>query len=699
MMTRKLVYPVTIVFLLTILVTTTALAGDQNTNSPSVQPSNYCLACHSTGDTRLDDATSWVGGIEHNQISPCPAVAQINEEIYYTERLMLSIERAREQVPSGVDLSKSDSRLIEAKGNYSRMLDAPVTSLEAFSSEARMVRYRLGKVYSAFNQTIETAKRARVLWIAVGVSLVIAASLIWGWVNTQKAMQTPNIRPQKRMKFFVYRIAILILILGFFALPIYRLPSQEIEMTSIEEQERQAILDETARAAVTADRELSRAWMLAQIGAIWSQSDPARGDIALQNALAAAQEAQNNRPVLWGLSQSTWEAGGAQTATQAEAALAAADLDSMRGRAWGLRLIAEAWMSVDAAQAETILEDALAQTEAAIHPYNQLDLRAISVTWAQLDVERGVDLAHRVTDPALRAWALREIASLTNDASIYQAAAEAARMVPDLIQRARVLREVAAESGDESIFVEAASALESLEGGERSLALADLAAASGDASMAAQIDPEHPSAQALANFHLEEYESAWQAASKITDPFDQARAQAAIAGAWGNMEAAMQITIQPLRDRTLWDVSQKTGNTALVDEMEDHYYQVRTLTAAGQYEAALKAAKGLRDGYSLVALGTSWAEVDPQSTFQVVEALNRESDKAVVLNAIAAATGRPEDFERALGMALAARVRGDPLSPVQASLDLAGNHVANPNQFETAMVQAYEAAEKINVKY
>jgi hypothetical protein len=698
-MTRKLAIPVFIILLLSFLAAVPALAGSQTSGGPTIQASNYCLACHSSEDNRLEDATAWVGGIEHNQISPCPAAVQINEELYYTERLMLSIERARDQVPPGIDLTKTDARLAEAKQNYSRMLDTPVTSLEAFSAEARMARFRLGKVYSAINQTIEAAKRARVLWVAVGVSLVIAASLIWGWINTQKALRTPHITPQKGFRSNFFRVVPLLLIFVSFALPIFRLPSPVVAITSVEEQERQAVLDESGRASLTADRELSRAWMMAQIGAIWSKSDLARGSLALEEALDAAQEAQNNAPVLWGFTQSAWEAGGAQTATQSEAALAAANLDAMRGRAWGLRLIAEAWMNVDAARAEAILEDALAQTDTATYPYAQLDLRAISVTWARLDKERSIALTRSILDPALRAWALREIASLTGDDSIYQAASEAARLVSDPVQRARVLREVGAESGETSLFAEAASALESLGGVERALALANLAAAADDASLAALIAPEYPAAQALAYFHLEEYENAWKFAAQIPDPFEKARAQAAIVGAWGNAEAAGQIANQLLRDRAQRDVSQKTGNLALVEQMQDSYYQVQVLTAVGRYEEAWQIATDLRDGYPLVALGAAWAESDPKSASQVLNALNLEADKAVVLRAIAAATGQQGDFERAMGMALAARVRGDALSPVQASLDLAYVLATSPERFERAILQAHEVTLKINIIY
>jgi hypothetical protein len=103
------------------------------------------------------------------------------------------------------------------------------------------------------------------------------------------------------------------------------------------------------------------------------------------------------------------------------------------------------------------------------------------------------------------------------------------------------------------------------------------------------------------------------------------------------------------------------------------------------------------DDTPLVLLGTRWAETDPQAALTVIESLDREVDKAAVLRAVAATTGDAAIFERALGMALAARVRGDALSPVQASAALA-ILMEHPSFAEAAFSQAYEAALRISIK-
>jgi hypothetical protein len=80
--------------------------------------------------------------------------------------------------------------------------------------------------------------------------------------------------------------------------------------------------------------------------------------------------------------------------------------------------------------------------------------------------------------------------------------------------------------------------------------------------------------------------------------------------------------------------------------------------------------------------------------------MDREADKAEALRAIAVATGDDDLFERALGMALAARVRGDVLAPAEASLDLARDiEPINTVKSEAAFAQAYDTAQRISIIY
>ena len=186
----------------------------------------------------------------------------------------------------------------------------------------------------------------------------------------------------------------------------------------------------------------------------------------------------------------------------------------------------------------------------------------------------------------------------------------------------------------------------------------------------------------------------------MADPFDRGRAQAVIAGAWGHADAAQQIVDPTMRDLALRDVAVANEDAALASSIESPYYRVQALTALGQYQAAFEAAEELSDTYPLRALAVAWAETDPLAALAVVDKMDREADKAEAMRAIAVATGDEADFERALNLALAARIRGNALAPAEASLDL-GRAFAptDVTKSEAAFVQAYEVAERISTKY
>jgi len=190
-------------------------------------------------------------------------------------------------------------------------------------------------------------------------------------------------------------------------------------------------------------------------------------------------------------------------------------------------------------------------------------------------------------------------------------------------------------------------------------------------SLVEQIDPTFPDARASALLRIGAYEAAWEAAESITDPYERARAQAAIAAAWGSEGGATQISIPLYRDLALRNVIRKSGNGTLIDSISSPYYKVGALTTLGEYESAMQLVGDLGDAYPLVELAVMLAGSDQEAALVLMDEMDREADKAVVLQALAVASGDQELIERAQGMALAARVRGDSLAPVQASLDLA----------------------------
>jgi len=71
----------------------------------------------------------------------------------------------------------------------------------------------------------------------------------------------------------------------------------------------------------------------------------------------------------------------------------------------------------------------------------------------------------------------------------------------------------------------------------------------------------------------------------------------------------------------------------------------------------------------------------------------------VPLIVLAAESGSEALFDRALGMAQAARVRNDPLAPARASLELALKFMPiNPALAQKALAQAFDLAQRISIK-
>jgi hypothetical protein len=666
------------------------LSGSEEEN---LVPGNYCVSCHLADDPRLAAVTEWKGSITREADNPCPAATKIRDELYYTERLMLMIDRAQSEV--GPLPEKSQSRLDGYTQHYSRMLDALITSLDAFVSEAQSTRYQMNKAYKALNDMAETAKLRTVLFYAGIVTLIILGSLAWGLYNT-RAIKAGIV--SKSWATF-WRVAFVLAVLVFFALPIFRVPAVEVEMTTAEQQAAQTTLDTAQRAADAADRAQARAWMLARVGTAWNVLDADRAQSLVDEALAALESASENEEALWGQSLAVQEVTVGTEIEMEAAGLIAANLNAARARAWAVPLVAVEWNRLDPEKATALLQAELKVIEKRTGHYRDLQLRGLALAWANVDVAQAVPTAAQINDPAMLAWTLRELAILTNDNSLFNRAADAAREVEDPVQRARALREIGLASSNSALFDEALAALDDVTGASLANALSDLAVASGDASLVEQIDLAFPDARVSALLRLGEYPSAWDAATQIIDPFEQARAQAAIAAGWGNADAANQISVWLYRDLALRDVIRKTGNAALVDSISSAYYKVQALNALGDYETASRLAGTLGDAYPLIDLAVSLVDKDPQAALALVEQMGREADKAVALQAIAVATQDQALIEQAQGMALAGRVRGDALAPAQALLDLAQALLPVDSEGAgTVLQQAYEAAQRIAIK-
>jgi hypothetical protein len=254
---------------------------------------------------------------------------------------MLMIDRAEESV--GVLPEKTQSRLDGYTQRYSRMLDAPVTSLDVFVSEAQTARYQMNKAYTTLNDMAEAAKWRTILIYAGIVTLIVLGSLTWGLYNTRTIKA--GIFSKSWATF--WRVAFVLAVLAFFALPIFRLPAAEVVMTTAEQQAAQTTLDTAQRAADAADRAQARAWMLARVGTAWSKTNSEQAKSLFDESLASLETARENETALWGQSLAVQEVTVGTKIEMESAGLIAADLNAARARAWSTPLIAVELNSFD----------------------------------------------------------------------------------------------------------------------------------------------------------------------------------------------------------------------------------------------------------------------------------------------------------------------------------------------------------------
>ena len=658
---------------------------------------NQCLGCHTADDPQLSQPVAWAGPADSLETIACPALKKAQEELYLTDRLLLAIDRNQAALPAWVSSARVDAKVQGQLETYARIADLPVTSLEAQVSEQQSLRYQLGKLYTQLNALRSQSTAQVVLLVAALVSLLIFVALFWGYRNTQRfaAKSVPS-----GVRGWSVGL-VLILIFAFFALPLFQTPVAEVAAATDLETERQTRLDEATRAADAAERAQSRIWMLGEVGAAWQGLDPAQAQSAFDELLVAAEEARLESLAVWGAARAAQDFSAGDVQAQEQAALIASEADAMRSRAWGLRAAAEAWLEADPEKARQLLELAEKTAAGALQRYHDYDLRGIALVWAKIDPAHATALTAELQDPAIRAWGYRQLGD-------YKAAEAAARLISDPLHRAHSLSQIALASGRAELFDEAQAALAAaqseLSGSAYAYALSKLAVHSGDAFLLDDIDGAFPAARALAQLGLGQPDAAWETSQQVADPYEQAHVQARIAPHLEDIEQAYSIGVPVLADAALRDIIRKTGASSLIDRTSLVYYQVQMLIDSGDisgaWERANQEENPLSDSSALVPIACTWSQSNPAAAAAVLEQIEREADKAVALRCLAAATGSNADFERALGMALAARVRNDATAPVRASLELAAAMLekSDADKARLALEQAHDSALRISIK-
>ena len=149
-----------------------AAHADSNADTPegAVLTGNYCLECHLSSDTRVEEALSWGGGVYRQQYIPCDALRVVTEERYHAENLMLKIAQISEDY-SGERMGSEEmvQRLDPQRDNMDALTQAEVQSVNGFAGSAKAIRYQAAKVLpDALDKHDETRRRNVIMAIVFG---------------------------------------------------------------------------------------------------------------------------------------------------------------------------------------------------------------------------------------------------------------------------------------------------------------------------------------------------------------------------------------------------------------------------------------------------------------------------------------------------------------------------------------------------
>ena len=695
-----------------------AFAADPPATTDLSHADHYCIACHSASDPRLNEPLAWNGSRARAALSPCPTVRELRDELAYTDDAFNAIANGTHDLAArGGSTTTLDARLLAREESFPRVVETSYRTVDAGVGTARSFRYQLNKTYTQIQSDRSAWTTNVMLMVGIVVTLFLLASLAWGLWNTRSAKQVAT----RGLRVGPLSVIFVLVVFVIFALPLFNPPTQTQAATAAD-LERQSAIDAATRAAVSAENESAQAWELSRLAAV---SPSASRPLLIENAISTTRELETNFDAYWGRAQSLQESAVTWDKASDAAPPLVQRIEVAASRAWAYAAMADEIAATNPVSATALLDTARARAQKNPDPYfRDLDLKKIVVAWLPLDRDQAVATANQITDPFLRAWALREIGA-------FGQAAASARQVSDAYDRAFALREIAVASKNANLLNEALTIVQSLPDPARAYALSDLAAAwqPFDAKQANQvadsIAPQFPDARARAFRRVGRYADAWMELAKLNPGFEQARAQSELVAAWARVSPndALAATLQ-IRD-PFWRaeaqravVAVLAGSDAarardLARAIPIPFVRVQALTNvarvthdAATFEQAAALADELHDPYPLRDLAIAWAPVEPTKALALVDKLDLEADRAQALLAVALALA-PTDhaqanavFDRAVRQAQAARVLGDPLYSVELLRELGMRYAAvDAAKANEAFSAALDATQKVTTAF
>jgi hypothetical protein len=161
--------------------------SETDTAEGAVLTGNYCAECHVSGDTRLESALAWGGGVYRQQSIPCDPLRIVREERYHAGNLMLKIADIGEEF-SGERMGAETliERVEPERDAFDKLMQTEVESAADFSGSAKALRFETGKlVPEALAMHEETRNRTVIMAVVFG-TIFLAFLGFFGFERTLK---------------------------------------------------------------------------------------------------------------------------------------------------------------------------------------------------------------------------------------------------------------------------------------------------------------------------------------------------------------------------------------------------------------------------------------------------------------------------------------------------------------------------------
>jgi hypothetical protein len=158
---------------------------ETDTAEGAVLTGNYCAECHVSGDTRIESALAWGGGVYRQESIPCDPLRIVSEERYHAGNLMFKIADTGEEF-SGERMGAETliERVEPERDSFDKLMQSDVESVTDFTGSAKALRFETSKLLPEALAMHEETRNRTVIFAVVFGSIFLAFLGFFGLERT-----------------------------------------------------------------------------------------------------------------------------------------------------------------------------------------------------------------------------------------------------------------------------------------------------------------------------------------------------------------------------------------------------------------------------------------------------------------------------------------------------------------------------------